>query len=80
MGFRNIKIDSSIGLHIKNEQLVIGDKGVTFPLEDVNCVLIENQAVTISAYMLHGGQLLRGICAGKGAQLLWCGCVRGKPD
>lgn len=53
MGFRNIKIDSSIGLHIKNEQLVIGDKGVTFPLEDVNCVLIENQAVTISAYMLQ---------------------------
>ena len=53
MGFRNIKIDSSIGLHIKNEQLVIGDKGVTFPLEDVNCVLIENQAVTLSAYMLQ---------------------------
>lgn len=53
MGFRNIKIDSSIGLHIKNEQLVIGDKGITFPLEDVNCVIIENQAVTISAYMLQ---------------------------
>ena len=52
MGYRNIKIDSSIGLHIKNEQLVIGDNGVSFPLEDINCVLIENQAVTISAYML----------------------------
>ena len=29
MGYRNIKIDSSIGLHIKNEQLVIGEKGVS---------------------------------------------------
>lgn len=52
MGYRNIKIDSSVGLHIKNEQLVIGEKGVSFPLEDINCVLIENQAVAISAYML----------------------------
>ena len=52
MGYRNIKIDSSMGLYIKNEQLVIGEKGVSFPLEDINCVLIENQAVAISAYML----------------------------
>lgn len=52
MGYRNIKIESSIGLHIKNGQLVIGDKGISFPLEDINSVLIENQAVTVSAYML----------------------------
>lgn len=52
MGYRNIKIESSIGLHIKNGQLVIGDKGIGFPLEDINSVLIENQAVTVSAYML----------------------------
>ena len=53
MGYRNIKIDSSIGLHIKNEQFVIGDKGISFPLEDINCVLIVNQSVTVSAYMLQ---------------------------
>lgn len=53
MGYRNIKIDSSIGLHIKNGQFVIGDKGISFPLEDINCVLIENQSVTVSAYMLQ---------------------------
>lgn len=53
MGYRNIKIDSSIGLHIKNEQLVIGDKNISFPLEDINCVIIENQSVTVSAYMLQ---------------------------
>ena len=49
MGYRNIKIESSIGLHIKNSQLIIGDKGVSFPLEDINCVLIENQSVTVSS-------------------------------
>lgn len=53
MGYRNIKIDSSIGLHIKNEQLVIGDKNISFPLEDINCVIIENQSVTVSAYMIQ---------------------------
>lgn len=53
MGYRNIKIDSSVGLHIKNDQLVIGDKEISFPLEDINCVLIENQSVAVSAYMLQ---------------------------
>lgn len=53
MGYRNIKIESSIGLHIKNSQLIIGDKGVSFPLEDINCVLIENQSVMVSSYMLQ---------------------------
>lgn len=53
MGYRNIKIESSIGLHIKNSQLIIGDKGISFPLEDINCVLIENQSVTVSSYMLQ---------------------------
>ena len=53
MGYRNIKIESFIVLHIKNSQLIIGDKGVSFPLEDINCVLIENQSVTVSSYMLQ---------------------------
>lgn len=54
MGFRNIKIGSNVKIHIKNQQLVI-DNGeeVSFPLEDINCVLIENQAVTLSAYFLQ---------------------------
>lgn len=54
MGFRNIKIGSNVKIHIKNQQLVI-DNGeeVSFPLEDINSVLIENQAVTLSAYFLQ---------------------------
>lgn len=54
MGFRNIKIDSSRKLYIKNQQLVIGaEEEVRFPLEDINCIMIENQSVTLSAYFLQ---------------------------
>ncbi len=54
MGFRNIKIDSNVKLHIKNQQLVIdGGTEISIPLEDINCILIENQAVTLSTYFLQ---------------------------
>lgn len=54
MGFRNIKIDSNLQLHIENQQLVIGnDENIRFPLEDINSILIENQSVTISSYFLQ---------------------------
>ena len=54
MGFRNIKIDSNVKLHIKNQQLIIdsGDE-ISIPLEDINCILIENQTVTLSTYFLQ---------------------------
>ena len=54
MAFRNIMITGGMKLRIKDQQLVI-DNGneVSFPLEDINCILIENQAVTLSAYFLQ---------------------------
>ena len=54
MAFRNIMITGNMKLHIKDQQLLI-DNGneVSFPLEDINCILIENQAVTLSAYFLQ---------------------------
>lgn len=54
MGFRNIKIDSNMKLQIKNQQLIIetGDI-ISIPLEDINCILIENQYVTLSSYFLQ---------------------------
>ena len=54
LGFRNIKIDSKVQLHIKNQQLLI-DNGelIHIPLEDINCILIENQSVSVSSYMLR---------------------------
>lgn len=54
MGFRNIKIDSHVKLSIKNQQLNIEtDISRHIPLEDINCIIIENQSVTVSAYLLQ---------------------------
>lgn len=54
MSFRNIKIEGNARLHIKNCQLMI-DNGteVSIPLEDINCILIENPSVTLSSYFLQ---------------------------
>lgn len=54
MGFRNLKIESNVKLSVKNQQLVI-DNGeeISFPLEDINCILIESQAATLSSYLLQ---------------------------
>lgn len=54
MGFRNIKIDSHVKLSIKNQQLNIEtDIARQIPLEDIKCIIIENQTVTVSAYLLQ---------------------------
>ncbi|MFG6384070.1 MAG: type II CRISPR-associated endonuclease Cas1 [Lachnospiraceae bacterium] len=54
MGFRNVKIESNVKLYIENQQLVIGSgTDIKIPLEDINSILIENQFVTVSAYMLQ---------------------------
>lgn len=54
MGYRNLKIESSIKWHIKNQQLLLGEDGsCSFPLEDIDTILIENQTVKLSAYMLQ---------------------------
>ena len=54
MGVRNVKIESNVKLYIENQQLVIGSgTDIKIPLEDINSILIENQFVTVSAYMLQ---------------------------
>ena len=54
MGFRNIKIDSYVKLSIKDQQLNIEtDVSRQIPLEDINCIIIENQTVAVSAYLLQ---------------------------
>jgi CRISPR-associated protein Cas1 len=47
-------ISSNMKLRIQDQQLVVtaGDE-VHIPLEDINCILIENQSVTLSAYLLQ---------------------------
>lgn len=62
MGFRNIKIDSHVKLSIKNQQLNIEtDIARQIPLEDINCIIIENQTVTVSAYLLQKMAVARSI-------------------
>ena len=53
MQFRNIIISQKVLLRIKDRQLwLCGDEDISFPLEDINCVLIENPSVSISAKMI----------------------------
>lgn len=53
MGFQNIMIGSNAKLNIKNQQLVIDNGEITtIPLEDINTLLIESRAVTVSTYLL----------------------------
>lgn len=53
MGFQNIMISSNAKLNIKNQQLVIDNGEIsTIPLEDINTLLIESRAVTVSTYLL----------------------------
>ena len=51
MGFRNIIITKSMNLSVKNNQLVIND--YTVPLEDINSIMIENQAVTLTSRLIN---------------------------
>lgn len=54
MGFRNVMIERSMYLHIKNAQLII-DSGeeIYIPLEDINSIMIENQNVSLSSYFMQ---------------------------
>ena len=53
MGYKNILISSPAQLRIKDQQLWIqGDYTVSFPMEDINCVMLENRQTMISTYLL----------------------------
>lgn len=54
MGYKNIMISNSVKLSVKNQQLQIsGMEEVTIPLEDINCILIENMTISLSSYLLQ---------------------------
>lgn len=52
MGFRNIMITNPVTLCVTNQQLEIGNNA-SFPLEDINSLMIETPSVQISAYLLQ---------------------------
>lgn len=54
MGFINVFLSTPCNLSIKNRQLVIqGDSIVTYPLEDIDSVLIESNKSVITSYALE---------------------------
>ncbi len=54
MGYINVYVSSNAHLFVKNSQLFLENETakVDYPLEDVNCVMIENLNTTISTYTL----------------------------
>ena len=54
MGYQNLIIQGKADLSIKDSQLVIETGEVAkIPIEDINSLMIENLATTVSAYMLQ---------------------------
>lgn len=54
MGYINVYVSKDAHIFVKNSQLFLENKEqiVDFPLEDLNCVMIENLNTTISTYTL----------------------------
>lgn len=53
MGYRIIFISNPCRLSVKQEQLIIDGQSVSkIPLEDIECIVIDNLQSTLSAYML----------------------------
>ena len=54
MQYRNIVISKAKELTIKNSQLIIDQENdISFPLEDINSIIVENQHTMISSYALR---------------------------
>lgn len=45
MAYINIFISKPLSLHVKDQQLVVGE--TTFPLQDINCLMLDNYSTTI---------------------------------
>lgn len=53
MAYRNIFIENGGKLSVKDEQLVISQNEInTIPLEDINCIVVDNTSTIVSTYLL----------------------------
>ncbi len=53
MGFINVFVASEATISVENRQLVLsGEKRMTFPLEDINGIVLDNRQTRISVYAL----------------------------
>lgn len=53
MGYINIFIGTEQCVKVKDGQLLVQEGRETFPLEDVNCVMVDNLRTTVSVYALQ---------------------------
>lgn len=54
MAYRNLIITQPLDMTIKHNQLQItAEQTTSIPLEDINCIVIENRAVKVSSYFLQ---------------------------
>lgn len=54
MGYRNIYLQNPAKLSVKNQQLIIQtDKIHSIPLEDINCVVIDNLQISLTGYLIN---------------------------
>ncbi len=53
MGFINIFIGADSCIKVKNGQLTVRENRETFPIEDINCVMIDNLQTYVTTYALN---------------------------
>lgn len=53
MGFINVFIGSDCYIKVSKNQLSVKDGAETFPIEDINCVMIDNLRTTLSVYSIN---------------------------
>lgn len=53
MGFINVFIGSDCYIKVNKNQLSVKDGAGTFPIEDINCVMIDNLRTTLSVYSIN---------------------------
>jgi len=64
MGYINAFIGIDCSLKVKDGQLIIKE-GESIPIEDVNCVMVDNLRATVSVYALNA-------LIGAGATVIFC--------
>lgn len=60
MGYVNVFVSSPCNLSVKNRQLIVkGQEEHSFPLEDMNALLIESAECNVSGYALQANKKSR---------------------
>ncbi len=53
MGFINLFLGAECFLKVKNGQLIVKEDAETFPVEDINCIVLDNLRTVVTTYTLN---------------------------